>query len=158
MGVRQSVIPPYHAGIAFLTRASTLVLLAAPFAFIGLKRRSADGLLAYCLATVFFVISSPIAWTHHYGVLLPAFAVGALSMLNEGRSAQRRLALLVLSFLLTAVRWPEFADAKGLATLLQVPTFAGACLLAALLVRQLFSSAADVAQHAPSVAVAAREA
>ena len=53
-------------------------------------------------------IASPIAWTHHYAVLLPLFALVLPGLLAIEHGAHARRALLVLlaaSFLLIANTW-----------------------------------------------------
>jgi hypothetical protein len=144
-GILQSVIPPAHPTIAVVTRLTTLALLALPFVLIAPRRKHADPLLAFCLAAVLFVLASPIAWTHHYGVLLPMYLVAGRSLLRTGG-----LGFLIafgVSFVLTALRWPEFREAEGVATLLQVPVFFGAIVLACVLARQLLVEARNK-QHA----------
>lgn len=114
------------------------VFLALPFFVVALLRPSrADNLLLFSLASVCFVLASPIAWTHHYGILLPAYFVLLRPLLMSSRIPYGRLALLGLSFVLTGLRFPEFRDAQGWWTLLHAPVFFGACLLVALQVWQL---------------------
>jgi hypothetical protein len=95
-----------------------------------------------CLSIVFFTMASPIAWIHHYGVLLPAYPVAARSVLHTRSAPWLRLALLCLSFVLTGMRWPAFGNTTGWWSLLEFPVFTGALLLGVVLIRQFLDEAA----------------
>jgi len=65
--------PPQHPWVYAGTMISSALLLA--LAFFGPRARRAPGGVAdLCLMGVVLTIASPIAWEHHHGVLLPAFA------------------------------------------------------------------------------------
>jgi alpha-1,2-mannosyltransferase len=84
--------PPYSPWVYWGTLISSAVILLA-----GLLRKPAGRLpgLAFAILGVSLTIASPIAWEHHYGLMLPAFAL--LAALNAGRP--RRLALVALAFI-----------------------------------------------------------
>jgi hypothetical protein len=60
--------------------------------------------LAFAIVGVSLTIASPIAWEHHYGVLLPAF--GLVAAINAGRAA--KLFLIVMGFLFVSNFIPTF--------------------------------------------------
>lgn len=66
--------PPFHAGVYGGTLLVTVALLFSVFA---LRRRAgaAVPLYDFMLAALIFTVASPVAWEHHYGVLMPIFAV-----------------------------------------------------------------------------------
>lgn len=66
--------PPFHAGVYIGTLLVTVAILIGVFA---LRRRdgAAVSLYDFMLAALAFTAASPVAWEHHYGVLMPIFAV-----------------------------------------------------------------------------------
>jgi alpha-1,2-mannosyltransferase len=66
--------PPFVPSIYVATLVSSTVILAA-----ALLRRGNDGdpdrAFDFCTMALSITIASPIAWEHHYGILLPVFAV-----------------------------------------------------------------------------------
>ena len=82
--------------------ASVLAVLAiiAP----ALLRRGKATIFDFGAAILLSVMGSPIAWEHHYGVMLPLYVFLLLSVLSEPASRSRtwRLAALALSWFLSA--------------------------------------------------------
>jgi alpha-1,2-mannosyltransferase len=95
---------PYNAWVYGLTLASTAVLIAlALFWRRGRDRkaRNAD----FLMAAVAFTIASPIAWEHHYSILLPVFAAALPAVLGaKGKSGM--IWMLAAAFALTANIYP----------------------------------------------------
>ncbi len=93
--------PPYTPWVYWGTLASSLVILAT-----GLLRKSppADRALSFSIAAVSLTIASPIAWEHHYGVLLPAFALVAGMLADD----VRKLVLLAFSYIFVSNFIPAF--------------------------------------------------
>lgn len=147
-GITQSVLPPYHPVVYWTTLATTGLLILLPLVLAGVLPREpaggARGLLLFAVGAVCSVIASPIAWIHHYGILLPIYLISLAALLELPHSAKRRLllGLLVVSFGMTAARYPFFASLRGLLTLVHAPTFFGACLLLGILLIQLLERAA----------------
>lgn len=119
--------PPYNGWVYWPALvASAAILLSA------LLRRSDDfnRLVSLCLMAVSITIAAPIAWEHHYGLLLPVYAV-AFPALAANRT---RLIWLALSYLLVAT---FIAAARLLApgvwNVFQSYMFFGALILLALL-------------------------
>ena len=138
-GVWQSVLPPYDPLVYWPSLVATVILLALPMVLLfALPRAAADRtghLLIYGFAATCSVIASPIAWTHHYGILLPVYLICLRFLLDQGgRYRNLALALLAVSFTLTALRYVPFPSAMGLLSLLNVPTFFGTGLLLTLMV------------------------
>jgi alpha-1,2-mannosyltransferase len=83
---------PYHPVVHALTVLTTLLLIAGalwPRPTDTPAKRMADFLIVCVAAT----IASPVAWEHHYGVLLPVFAATLPFVLE--RPEGRRLALVL---------------------------------------------------------------
>ncbi len=102
---------PYHPIVYVTTLATTVALLLA----LVMTRRNPDpraGLNDFLLASLVFTMASPVAWEHHYGVLMPVF-VALLAQMMAGKEERRRVLVglaLMAAFVLTASRveavWP----------------------------------------------------
>lgn len=93
--------PPFNLVVYLGTLAtSAVILLAALF-----RRRppgDRDGALDFCLIVVSCTLASPIAWEHHLGVLLLAFAL----LLPGALGDRRRLAWLTAAYVLASTYVP----------------------------------------------------
>jgi hypothetical protein len=87
--------PPYNGWVYWPALVASAVILVS-----ALLRRSDDAhrLISLCLMAVSVTIAAPIAWEHHYGLLLPVYAV-AFPALATSRAG---LLWLALSYLLLA--------------------------------------------------------
>jgi hypothetical protein len=134
-GIRHSQIPPYDGTVFILTKVSMLAFIVLPFLLPRRREDRLSELLYFSNAAICFVMASPIAWTHHYGILLPAYMFALKAVLSgpPGSSPRLWIGLLLLSFMLTGGSFPDFENARGWATLLQVPLFFGSCLLVGIL-------------------------
>jgi hypothetical protein len=56
----------------------------------------------FCTMALSITIASPIAWEHHYGILLPIFAV----LLTSSLASRRRLVLIAASYVLISNFFP----------------------------------------------------
>lgn len=93
--------PPYNAWVYWGTFISSgVILLSALF------RRSSpvNRGLAFSIVALSLTIASPIAWEHHYGVLLPIFAFAAGHFMRK----PRELILLAVSFIFVSNFIPAF--------------------------------------------------
>jgi hypothetical protein len=126
--------PPYDARIFVPTVVSSIVLLA-----IGMVPPRAPearaGLADFCLMALVATMASPIAWEHHYGVVLPIFVVAALRCGGEGASRTARLALAVSYVLVSSCLWVTKALASSRLNVLESYLFFGAIVLLVVLVR-----------------------
>jgi hypothetical protein len=102
--VWENAFPPYDVRVHAATLASSLLLVVGALFW---RRREAGSALAIDLAIVVATstIASPIAWTHHYAVLLPLFALALPGVLALERARGPLLVLLAVSYLLIANTW-----------------------------------------------------
>ena len=124
--------------------ASTLTSLALVAIAFWVRRLGADPvlkLLGFCTAAILFTMASPVAWVHHYNVLLPGYVV-ALKVILDRKGGERAwpLALIVISFLLTGLPLATpFGPTVPSLNLFQSHVFIGAVLLVAVLLLELSS-------------------
>jgi hypothetical protein len=138
------VLTPYHP----IVHAGTIVASVLALAIIVipplLRRRAQPTIADLGTAAICTVVGSPVAWEHHYGILLPLYVV-ALKGLLERPANQRYglLAALALSWILVA-NYISFANlaAGTLFSVLQAYLFFGALLLLALLLSGVATPAA----------------
>jgi uncharacterized membrane protein len=126
------VYPPFVPWIYVVTLATTaaLVLLALAYPW----RQRAGGMADLAAISVVSVIATPMAWEHHYGVMLPLFVWLWFAVYRRGSGSVRALALawvLIADFLSPF----NFFAAVPVANLLQSYMFFGALLLLGLLLR-----------------------
>ncbi len=87
--------PPYNGWVYWPALvASAAILISA------LWRRSDDlhRLISLCLMAVSISVAAPIAWEHHYGLLLPIYAIAFPAIASD----RTKLVWLALSYLLVA--------------------------------------------------------
>ena len=90
-------LAPYNSH--FGTLASSLLIVGAALFW---RRKDQPGQLTDLLiATLSFTVASPIAWEHHYGEMLPMFAVALPATLSLGL-APRRIIWLAVSFFISS--------------------------------------------------------
>lgn len=128
---------PYSPFVHAATMAASIAFVLLPLSIPFLQRRSAN-FFDFGAAALCFTLASPVAWEHHYGIMLPLF-VAMLGYLLQDASAESRrpaLVLLILSWVLSA---GTYGALKLLGepplNLLQSHLFFGALLLLALLLR-----------------------
>jgi hypothetical protein len=99
---RGRYFPPFNPVVYYGTLVSSILILV--LALFGNKKKT--GFSAYldlCLMALAVTIASPIAWEHHYGILLPIFAVAwPFFWLNAKTKVHKALALLFLACYLAA--------------------------------------------------------
>ena len=89
--------PPFHPVVYWGTVATSAALLLAVLLW---RRRTRPTTLDMALMILSLTIASPVAWNHHYGVLLPIFA---LLLSGNGRLVRGGEAwVLLIAFLLAA--------------------------------------------------------
>jgi hypothetical protein len=126
---------PYHPLVHALTVLTTLALIAGalwPRAVDSSVKRSADFLIVCVAAT----IASPVAWEHHYGVLLPVFAA-TLPFVLERREGLRPALVLGAGYLAVAnvVTRPELLYPGALGAAVGAHLFDGGLALYFVLLR-----------------------
>lgn len=88
--------PPYHPVVFWGTVVSSLLFL---YAALCRKKGNRAEIADVCFAIVAFTMASPVAWQHHYGILLPVYA--ALFPLLQPNDKPALLAL-GLAYVLTS--------------------------------------------------------
>lgn len=126
-GLPFSPFNPVSYGATMLT-STILIGLAL---FWTRRTRSHASVMGYAIISITSVIASPIAWEHHYGILLPIFAFLFGLYIRKGRPIRYLLAayLLTATFLLPV---HAIANIPGINLLLSY-RFAGGLLLLAFL-------------------------
>lgn len=114
--------PPFNPWVYGGTMAASAVILLTAIA-----HRRSDRVIDFCTMAVSATIASPIAWEHHYGILLPVFAV-LLAGAPESRAWR---AWFILSYLLASTFIPatNLLAATGLNVLQSYLFAAGVILL-----------------------------
>lgn len=126
---------PYHPWVYAGTVVSSALLVGTGL-FVGRRSARVDDhdLAPFALATLCFTMASPVAWEHHYGVAVPAFAWLAPQAAAANRGG--RGVWLAVAYLALASLWhPLDVFATTPVNVLQNSLFAGALLLLILLVR-----------------------
>jgi hypothetical protein len=144
--IRQSAFPPYIPVVYFATLVTSLLLTALPFV---LNPRTDDRLarlLLFSAAAILFTMATPIAWVHHYGILLPGYVVAIQAIRSRKAKGRGAIEFVVLatSFVLTGLPLAHpFAPTVRALNLLQSHVFIGACLLIGLLLAEWRSRAGN---------------
>jgi alpha-1,2-mannosyltransferase len=73
--------PPFHPVVYGGTLAATALLLVTAI----FLHRWRSGAIEFCIMALSATLAAPIAWEHHYGILLPIFAVLLASMPDDWR-------------------------------------------------------------------------
>jgi alpha-1,2-mannosyltransferase len=128
--------PPYHAVVYAGTVLGSVLLIGVLLRAAYARRARAPSALEFSAALLTATMASPIAWEHHYGILLPIYALLLLQLVRTGLASDPRWVIALLtSYLLTSIAFP-FVDVSarvpGL-NLLQSHLFFGALSLLALL-------------------------
>lgn len=122
--------PPATRLVGIVTIAfAVLLLILALFAPLKTDWRSSAVDLSLMAVTI--TVSSPVAWEHHYGILLPVFALIAPVAVTHPALGKSTIPYLCLSYFLTAmIIWPTRAFSRsGMLTVFQSTLFVGALLL-----------------------------
>ena len=136
-------MPEPHALVGAATGLTSLLFLA--LALIGARKSQDKGAAPFEFALMGLVatLASPIAWEHHYGVLLPALAL-LFGAFVRGELRGKALALAAVAWVLCANSWEAanvFADTP--LRFLQSSLLFGVFCLAAALWRQSAAGSAS---------------
>lgn len=122
---------PYHPVVRIATQLSGIAFFA--FGLLWRRRdRGKERIVAFTVAGICFTIGSPVAWVHHYGILLPAFALAFLILLEPGvRRPAGAFALLATAYFLAGnlLFWPVNALAATPLNILQSYLFFATLML-----------------------------
>jgi alpha-1,2-mannosyltransferase len=104
--IPQSAFPPFIQAVYVATLVSTLIMLVIPFVVQSKSDDRMSRLLAFCGASALFTMASPIAWVHHYNILLPVYVVALRAAFDRWEGARAHIALSLLALSLVAVGYP----------------------------------------------------
>ena len=96
---QETAFPPPHRLVQVGTTLAALVLIAA--AWRGPRRERQASLFDLAIVSLTATVVSPVAWEHHYGILLPLFAATAGEMLRRRTFGTYTAAAMMLAFVLT---------------------------------------------------------
>lgn len=128
------VYPPFVPWVYRVTLLTTAALVLLALAYPMLKSKGAGGMADLSAIGVVCVIATPMAWEHHYGIMLPIFVWMWFAVYREGRGRVLWLAIawvLIADFLSPL----NFLANIPVANILQSYMYFGALLLLALLLR-----------------------
>jgi alpha-1,2-mannosyltransferase len=127
-----SSFPPYDAAVYYGMLISSVLLLTVAVWPIQAGRSAFDLALAVLAATM----ASPVAWEHHYGVLLPVLAATVPALMRTRPLGRFTGTTLLLSYLMVAnvLLRPAFLFANRYLGLAASHLFLGALLLLAVCV------------------------
>jgi Glycosyltransferase family 87 len=138
--IPQSAFPPYIAGVYIPTILSSVLMLVIPFLVRAKANDRTSRLLEFCGASILFTMASPIAWVHHYNILLPIYVVALKAVFDrwQGIRAATVLTLLAASFVLTGYPLVPAGDpTMPSLNLLQSHVFFGALVLVGVLLVEM---------------------
>lgn len=95
--------PPFHPVVYGATLISTIVILGAALIW-KCRKVSGSGINEFAMIMVSTTMASPIAWEHHYGILLPVFAIVTPVALSRRVFGKWTIPYLVIAFFLASQR------------------------------------------------------
>jgi alpha-1,2-mannosyltransferase len=93
--------PPFNPIVYISTLVSSLILISLALIPISPKR-SEGGIVDFLIIALSSVMASPIAWEHHYGILLPIYAVLLPLSLMESTFSRANIILLALTYVFSS--------------------------------------------------------
>lgn len=147
---------PYNPWVHWSTLLSSTLIIAATL-FWRMREHDRAPVTDFLIASLSFTVASPIAWEHHYGIMVPMFAAAIVPTLTSPRLGAWSVAALAISYFLSSNLWSvtnELADTPY--NFLQSYLFFGALLLLCHLYRLRHVQYLDAG--APASAVGARPA
>lgn len=105
LGFDHNAFPPADARVAAATLIASLILLAVALVPAALSGGQRPTIVDFAVAAICSTIASPIAWEHHYGVLLPIFAI-TLTKLCSAPGRVIAVAALTIAWVLSANNLP----------------------------------------------------
>jgi alpha-1,2-mannosyltransferase len=91
--------PPYNPWVYSATLISSSVILLAAIVW---RSKPEDRVFDFCRMAISLTVASPIAWEHHYGILLPIFAIMLPSVIAD----RARMIWLMISYVLVSTFVP----------------------------------------------------
>jgi hypothetical protein len=98
-----SSLAPYHPWVmAGAGLTSMILILAALYLPKSVSRTGRGGTIDFCIVALTATMASSIAWTHHYGILLPIYAAATPRLLANRVFGRATLPYLGVSYALTS--------------------------------------------------------
>ena len=125
--------PPYNGWVYAGTLISSAVIIGLALFWRSGDHRQAE-VVDFVIAALSFTVASPIAWEHHYGIMLPMFAIALPAVLKLPEPRSGSLLLLAVSYVLSS-NYYKLANESAATpfNFLQSYLFLGAVLLLILL-------------------------
>lgn len=92
---------PYNLWVHLGTTLSSFAIIVTALFWRRNEHQNAEATDLF-IAALSFTMASPVAWEHHYGILLPMFAVVLPATLGAARFGRAGLVLLAVSFALSS--------------------------------------------------------
>lgn len=154
------IFPPYHAIVYGGSMIFSAALLLSAFVFPVLAKKQGT-VIDLAIISIATTMASPIAWEHHYGILLPIYAFVIAYLFRRdlaGRQDRLYLSIVGISYLMTSSFIPGLnvlAYQPGWNILLS-HIFFGALLLLGLLFILLFNADSSLPLNAKADDMGAR--
>jgi len=103
--------PPYNPWIFYTTVISSALIIGAALFWRKAEHRYTS-VIDLMIAVLSFTIASPIAWEHHYGILLPIFAFALPASLDNKVGPIASLGILAISYALCS-NYYQFTNASA---------------------------------------------
>jgi hypothetical protein len=145
--------PPFN-GVVYVGTIVTSLLIVAAAILWRTNEADKDSTIDLLIAGLSFTIASPVAWEHHYGLLMPVFAVLLPALLGHPVLGRWSLPVLGLAYMLTANFYnvaQKFAG-RPLLTPVQSYLLFGALIVLALLYLVRHAIATEAADDQPQPA------
>jgi len=133
-----SQFAPFNTYVYAVTMLASVIFVALPLAVPFMQRGRPANIYDFGAAALCFTLASPLAWDHHYGIMLPLFVILLGSAVEKEASQSRRttLALLTVAWTLSAGLYVAVNLLSGtLLNVLQSYVLFGALLLLNLLLK-----------------------
>jgi hypothetical protein len=91
--------PPFHPAVFWGTIVSSALLVGAAL-FWKRNESKAAPLLDFLIFSLSITIASPLAWEHHFGIMLPMFLVAVVAAFSMRDTPVSLYVLLACSFVL----------------------------------------------------------
>lgn len=127
-------IPPYNPLVHYATLVFNFSIIVFVMAW---RRRSTPNLVDLSIVVLGLTLASPIAWNHHYTVLIPIFAVITPIVLSKNIFGKWSLPTMIILWLLTSQNYEAFTNQLSDTgwNFLQSTLFFGALMLFLVLVK-----------------------
>ncbi|MGK6353274.1 glycosyltransferase family 87 protein [Parapedobacter sp. DT-150] len=98
-----NAFPPYSPVVYFTTLISSLIIITT--GLLWNYKKNTPNVVDLCLMLLCSIIASPIAWEHHYGVILPIFIILSPFSCLFYRNKKWKLLLLAIAYLLVSINF-----------------------------------------------------